>query len=174
MTSDWVWWNAANQTSPVLSLVTYYIPQTSRHASCTAVHLPHLSLLPLPTTLLFVHSPKGVATMAKLTSFAVALPLTAIHIAFLASCFHVQAQAQTCYYPNGDTSPNDSPCSTQSGACCPLNWECLSNGLCYLEQEDYYERHSCTDQNWDDQNCPNICTYGEQFESFVLDQSRQC
>lgn len=26
MTSDWVWWNAANQTSPVLSLVTYYIP----------------------------------------------------------------------------------------------------------------------------------------------------
>jgi len=97
--------------------------------------------------------------MAKLTSFAVALPLTAILVAFLASC--LQVQGQTCYYPNGDTSPNDSPCSTEGGACCPLNWECLSNGLCYLEQEDYYERHSCTDKNWDDENCPNLCTYGE-------------
>lgn len=70
------------------------------------------------------------------------------------------AAAQDCYYPNGDLSPNDSPCSSEvQGACCPLNWECLSNGLCYLESEDYYERHTCTDQSWSDSNCPNLCTY---------------
>jgi hypothetical protein len=43
----------ANQTSPVLSLVTCYTPQatSSRHTSCAAVHLPHLNLRPLPTVL---------------------------------------------------------------------------------------------------------------------------
>ncbi|KAM0718478.1 hypothetical protein Q7P37_005548 [Cladosporium fusiforme] len=71
----------------------------------------------------------------------------------------ILALAQDCYYPNGDISPNDSPCSDDGGACCPLNWECLSNGLCYLENAHYFERHTCTDQNWDDPKCPHMCTY---------------
>ena len=164
MTSDRVWSGGTQQTRlhRALTRDLLHITTCSRHTSCTAVHLPHLSLRPLPTVLplSLAQPPKGSAAMTKLTSFAVALPLTAAFlVAFLASC--LQVQAQTCYYPNGDASPNDSPCSIQDGACCPLNWECLSNGLCYLEQEDYYERHSCTDQNWDDENCPNLCTYGE-------------
>ena len=108
--------------------------------------------------------------MARLTSFAVSPHLTAILVAFLAGC--LQAQAQTCYYPNGDPSPNDFQCFPQGGACCPEGWECFTNGLCYLLQENYFERHSCTDQSWSDPNCPHICTYGEQVES-VLDHSRQ-
>jgi hypothetical protein len=73
------------------------------------------------------------------------------------------ANAQTCYYPNGDPSPNDSPClsgtgSSGSGACCPVDWQCLDNGLCYLPTYGYYERHSCVDQAWGS-DCPQICTY---------------
>ncbi|MCJ1253676.1 hypothetical protein MMC24_001488 [Lignoscripta atroalba] len=67
---------------------------------------------------------------------------------------------QSCYYPNGDLSTQgDAPCSDEPGsACCPLNWECLSNGLCYLENADYYGRYTCTDQTWQSPGCPNICT----------------
>lgn len=72
------------------------------------------------------------------------------------SVAETQAQ-QSCYYPNGDLSKDDSPCSSDGGTCCPLNWECLSNGLCYLESEDYFERHTCTDQSWGD-DCPELCT----------------
>ncbi|KAK6429998.1 hypothetical protein LTR95_013852 [Oleoguttula sp. CCFEE 5521] len=69
-----------------------------------------------------------------------------------------KALAQDCYYPNGDLSTIDYPCSGDGGACCPLNWQCLSNGLCYLEDENYIERHTCTDQNWGS-TCPDFCTY---------------
>lgn len=50
-----------------------------------------------------------------------------------------------CYYPNGDSSdPGDQPCSSDpASACCPLNWQCLSNGLCYLENEQYFGRYTC-------------------------------
>nr|OQO23542.1 hypothetical protein B0A51_10930 [Rachicladosporium sp. CCFEE 5018] len=69
-----------------------------------------------------------------------------------------RALAQNCYYPNGDLSTIDYPCSSDGGACCPLNWQCLSNGLCYLENENYFERHTCTDRNWGS-SCPEFCTY---------------
>ena len=67
-----------------------------------------------------------------------------------------------CFYPNGNPSlEDDIPCgSGDAVACCPLNWICQSNGLCYLENEDYYGRYTCTDKGWG-QGCPNICTYGE-------------
>lgn len=67
-----------------------------------------------------------------------------------------------CYYPNGDPSKSDDqPCSSNGhSACCPLNWECLSNGLCYLENEGYFGRYTCTDQSWQSEGCPNICTQG--------------
>lgn len=68
---------------------------------------------------------------------------------------------QTCYYPNGDPSTTDYPCSSDvEGLCCPLNWQCLSNGLCYLENEQYYGRYTCTDQTWQSPGCPEICTDG--------------
>jgi len=78
---------------------------------------------------------------------------------FMASGIHA-ASAQQCYYPNGKPSPNDSPCSSNGGACCPVDWQCLDNGLCFLEQFSYYERHSCTDKAWGS-SCPDMCTYSE-------------
>lgn len=93
--------------------------------------------------------------MAGLTSLAVSLSLAILLLV-------LGGNAQDCYYPNGGVSPNDAPCSADGGACCPFNWQCLSNGLCFLEAEGYYERHSCTDQTWEDEKCPQICTYSEQ------------
>ena len=69
------------------------------------------------------------------------------------------AEAQSCYYPNGDLSTSDGPCSSEPGAaCCPLNWQCLSNGLCYLEAQQYYGRYTCTDKSWSSEQCPSFCT----------------
>ncbi|KAF2217555.1 hypothetical protein CERZMDRAFT_80282 [Cercospora zeae-maydis SCOH1-5] len=65
--------------------------------------------------------------------------------------------AQNCYYPNGDVARTDASCFSDGGACCPLGWECLSNGLCYLENEDYYGRYTCTDRSWGG-DCPQYCT----------------
>ena len=68
----------------------------------------------------------------------------------------------SCYYPNGDPSiENDIPCNTSGdGPCCPDQWQCESNGLCFLENEGYYGRYTCTDQTWQSSSCPQICTHG--------------
>lgn len=67
-----------------------------------------------------------------------------------------------CFYPNGNPSlEDDIPCGVGSAVgCCPLNWACLANGLCYLQNENYYGRYTCTDQSWGP-GCPNICTYND-------------
>lgn len=67
--------------------------------------------------------------------------------------------AQDCYYPNGDLSTTDAPCSSAEGAaCCPLNWQCLDNGLCYLDNQKYFGRYTCTDKSWQSSACPGYCT----------------
>ena len=72
-------------------------------------------------------------------------------------------QSGSCYYPTGDPSPGDSPCgSGDATPCCPYQWQCEKNGLCYLENEGYYGRYTCTDQTWSSDNCPQFCTYGTE------------
>lgn len=78
-----------------------------------------------------------------------------------------KAFAQQCYYPNGDISTVDAPCP-DSDLCCPLNWECLSNKLCYDPTNDYYERRTCTDSTWNSDNCPSFCTYSEAGNEAIL------
>lgn len=84
-------------------------------------------------------------------------------IAVVANC---QNQA-SCYYPNGDLSKeNDIPCSSAPGsACCPMNWQCLDNGLCYLDNAQYYGRYTCTDKSWKSSGCPQICTHSKDMRS---------
>lgn len=84
------------------------------------------------------------------------LPAT---LAIFASLHVLGGNAQNCYYPNGDLATGDAACSSNGGACCPLNWECESSGLCYLDSADYYGRYTCTDQSWTDGSCPQICTH---------------
>ncbi|KAF2673329.1 hypothetical protein BT63DRAFT_410348 [Microthyrium microscopicum] len=70
--------------------------------------------------------------------------------------------AQSCYYPNGDEVVAEAvgPCgdSLSGGTqCCPLNWVCLNNGLCFDPVNDYFGRYSCTDQSWKGKGCPGFC-----------------
>ena len=98
------------------------------------------------------------------------LPLSFLPGAICATCILLPRTvlAQTCYYPNGDVSTSDYPCSSNvEGLCCPLNWQCLSNGLCYLDNEQYYGRYTCTDQTWSAPGCPEICTDGLHPQHFI-------
>ena len=71
----------------------------------------------------------------------------------------LRTTGQNCYYPDGSLSTEgDAVCSSQGGMCCPLNWEYMSNGLCYLENADYYGRYTCSDQTWQSPDCPQLCT----------------
>ncbi|KAL1599236.1 hypothetical protein SLS59_006253 [Nothophoma quercina] len=73
-----------------------------------------------------------------------------------------QIVSQTCYYPNGNTAPStEKACSSAAGsACCPENWECLDNGLCYYPPTGLHGRYSCTDKDWNSPGCAsNLCTY---------------
>ena len=82
----------------------------------------------------------------------------------LPSAFFVQAQ---CYYPSCClANTDDHPCSTDGlSTCCPLNWQCLSNGLCFLPSEGYLGRYTCTDKTWKSDNCPKICLYSMSLYS---------
>lgn len=95
-------------------------------------------------------------------SFRFATSLAIIFLTSLVGC-------QSCYYPNGDLAANEQPCSTTGdGPCCPFQWQCLDNGLCYLDYANFFERHTCTDQTWQSPECPNICTQS-QHKSFFGD-----
>jgi hypothetical protein len=92
--------------------------------------------------------------MAPLDSLRMAFPI------LLCLLLTVQlALAQNCYYPNGDVALGMAACTSHGGSCCPLNWSCMSNGLCYLDNADYYGRYTCTDEDWaSDSECPQYCT----------------
>jgi hypothetical protein len=73
------------------------------------------------------------------------------------SLFTNMALGDTCYYPNGDLVTQE-PVGQCGGnnVCCPLNWVCISNGLCFDPATDYYGRYSCADKSWT--GCPTYCT----------------
>jgi hypothetical protein len=73
-----------------------------------------------------------------------------------------------CYYPNGDSKEDDVPCSSAPGSpCCPEGWQCLSNGLCYLDYANYLGRYTCTDKSWKSSGCPNFCTHSKNLNPSV-------
>ncbi|KIW28304.1 uncharacterized protein PV07_07980 [Cladophialophora immunda] len=77
--------------------------------------------------------------------------------------------AATCYWQNSTLAPDDpysiAPDDTacfpdqENSACCGTGWTCLSDGVCYIEQEgnSFYYRGTCTDRTWDSQQCPGWC-----------------
>ncbi|KAF2436879.1 hypothetical protein EJ08DRAFT_691191 [Tothia fuscella] len=82
-------------------------------------------------------------------------------VAFSSFLALAAASAQ-CYYPDGGLAPaTDTPCQSDGHSmCCPYNWFCLSNGLCYDPNAKYLGRYTCTDRAWSDSSCPAICTAG--------------
>jgi len=99
--------------------------------------------------------------MASPTSSTAGPLWSAIFIVIILYATQVVASSweALCYFPNGDISPDDTPCSTDGGACCPKDWECLSNGMCW-SGDRHHERHSCTDQTWMAATCPMMCVAG--------------
>lgn len=86
---------------------------------------------------------------------------TLVSLATLPSIM-VAAQEAQCFYPNGNTTNPidlDIPCSG-SKMCCPLNWACLSNGLCQdiTNINNTLERRTCQDKDWGD-GCLQKCNY---------------
>lgn len=79
-------------------------------------------------------------------------------IIFIGLAFQATSALAECYYPNGNVTTADFQCQN-SDLCCPLNWQCLSNGLCYDPAQNIYERHTCADRSWASKGCPNFCTY---------------
>lgn len=84
--------------------------------------------------------------------------------------YNIPTTYAICYYPNGDTAPQDTPCTdaTAQSACCGEGYACLSNGICEatgdeLQKPDAstYVRGSCTDQTWRSSDCPNFCVNSE-------------
>ncbi|KAF4545218.1 uncharacterized protein LTHEOB_5629 [Lasiodiplodia theobromae] len=70
--------------------------------------------------------------------------------------------ANTCYYPDGSVADKDIPCSSSSSgaACCPQGWQCLDDGICHFDEEDWITRYTCTDRSWDSAACPQYCLGG--------------
>ncbi|GFF23683.1 hypothetical protein IFM46972_00756 [Aspergillus udagawae] len=62
----------------------------------------------------------------------------------------------TCYWPNGDTDNNYTPCPN-SKSCCLKGEACLSNGLCYGATLNIAYRGACADKSWPAQECPHVC-----------------
>ncbi|KAI4090934.1 MAG: hypothetical protein LQ344_004462 [Seirophora lacunosa] len=102
-------------------------------------------------------------------------PFHSTRTILLAAFSSIQAlvAAQNCYYPNGDLSTTDAPCSSAEGAaCCPLDWQCLDNGLCYLDNQKYFGRYTCTDKSWQSSACPGFCTNNKS--DFGAQAVQQC
>ena len=78
----------------------------------------------------------------------------------------------TCYYPNGDSDQNHSPCDPKAdvSVCCSFGFECLSNGLCndirYLNYQRVL-RGGCTDKSWSE-GCGKVCL-DSKFLVFVFE-----
>lgn len=88
---------------------------------------------------------------------------------------YARQQLTTSDYPNGNTAPGtEKPCSSEAGsACCPQDWQCLDNGLCYYPPTKLHGRYSCTDKDWNSPGCPsNLCTYN--MTAFGGESITQC
>lgn len=73
----------------------------------------------------------------------------------------------TCYYPNGDVAPNDTPCrdDTENSLCCGQGYACLTNAICQATGDELqkpgaseFVRGSCTDDTFRSSSCPSFCT----------------
>ncbi|KAF2761506.1 hypothetical protein EJ05DRAFT_507170 [Pseudovirgaria hyperparasitica] len=72
----------------------------------------------------------------------------------------IAVDAQTCYYPNGDKAGDSFACGTGDNVvCCPLQWQCLDNGLCYNPAAKILGRYSCTNGDFGAGCANNYCTY---------------
>lgn len=73
---------------------------------------------------------------------------------------HAADDNRTCYNPDGSQALYDVPCTSNATTwCCNKNDVCMSNGLCYLQENGGFalSRASCTDSSWNAEGCYQYC-----------------
>ncbi len=108
------------------------------------------------------------------STYRLGLTLIFAMIVILAHLFFASVAA-LCYYPNGNLSPQDVPCSDAEleSNCCGPGYACLSNKICRQAHQDLieaylpctYGRGNCTDRSWPSSASPVYC---------ILGSSRKC
>ncbi|KAK5040618.1 hypothetical protein LTS07_001118 [Exophiala sideris] len=107
-----------------------------------------------------------------------------IFIALFSSVFLLAPRLAlaTCYWQNSTLAPDsqysiaqdDTACfpDQDNSPCCGTGWTCLSDGVCYIEQngESFYYRGTCTDRTWDSQQCPGWCFAENSNTSIPLEK----
>ncbi|CEL08955.1 hypothetical protein ASPCAL12099 [Aspergillus calidoustus] len=86
--------------------------------------------------------------------------LCTLLLRLLCPAIYLGLSTATCYYPNGSPATGDVQCqSGPNSACCGQGAICLSNGLCLgVSQPFGLSRGSCTDPNFEIDECPKACT----------------
>ena len=111
------------------------------------------------------HLPAWPAPASFFLMFTMARGFVFTSFVSLLSCFaNLRVQAVACYYPNGELSPNDTPCYNNRAVsvCCGQGYACLDNGICKVvidtnvANDIQYLRGSCTDQLFGP-GCPQFC-----------------
>jgi hypothetical protein len=105
------------------------------------------------------------------------------HVVLLLLALPLQAASQ-CYFPptaddggQPDIAQDHIPCNenTLTSMCCPNGWTCFSGGICIITDLSQYPsqlsigaaiRASCTNPNWDQSVCGDICL--SMFSSVVV------
>jgi hypothetical protein len=88
-----------------------------------------------------------------------------LFVLFSLLLFSISSVAARCWFPDGQTvATQDVPCSNSGNStCCGPGFACLSNNICMATSyvinppDVQFIRGSCTDQTWNDQNCPLFC-----------------
>ena len=75
---------------------------------------------------------------------------------FVVSALDTSSQ---CFYSNGQSAISDRPCNIEGDVsfCCGEGWSCLSNGLCQAPNDGEYAQGSCTDANFPELACLELC-----------------
>ena len=78
-------------------------------------------------------------------------------VALFAPLSVLARNASSCYYQDGTLDTTTFPCNNGQSGCCPENFFCIDNGLCYNPRDDnYFGRYTCKMKEWDS-SCPQNC-----------------
>lgn len=115
-----------------------------------------------------------VDVMASLVALATAVLWKTILFSLIHKTSRILADDTTssdrCWYPNGEQSEKGRPCTDDAihSTCCPEGFVCMNNGICKLKGVEFFERESCTDRDWLNPSCSNMCLSGWFFVACFL------
>ena len=111
-------------------------------------------------------SPISASTMLQLSLTSTPTVFVYSYLFFFLTAIH--AAQDTCYWPSGSVAGNYKTCSINPNNpgirwCCDAADVCLSNGLCFGASLGAIYRGACTDQTWQNSNCPKVFITGTRI-----------